>query len=275
MGQDLAGVIGDRVTRPEGVQDGDVQVRDVEAAVVVASVPQDDIRRRLGLREDGTVVHSREDQVAIVDMGFVLLALLDGGLVEVQVAVGLEPLDRLLLQITVWHGVTYDGNTLAHLLDDRRHRAGGLGFARSRSGGADGDDGPLRPDGRLPMAQEHEAGPCRDGARCQMHHRFVTQVRVGQYHHVHVLGHDHLFKFLLELDGDPLWVQIASERGWIGPVIDVRDLCRGECDHIVLLAIAEENVEIVEISTGRSHDYDALALQGNSLLGVGSIELRR
>jgi hypothetical protein len=88
----LAREVGELVARPVRVDDGDVEVGLVERRVVVAAVPDDDVRFLLGLAEDRLVVDAGVDDVARGDVRLVLLALLDGALVLIEVLDGGEAL---------------------------------------------------------------------------------------------------------------------------------------------------------------------------------------
>ncbi len=104
---------------PVGVGDDDLEVGLVEGEVVVAAVPEDDVGFLLGLAEDGPVVDAGVDDDAVVDVGLVLLALLDRALVLVEVGVGGEALDLLLDEVAVGHRVADGDDAAALLLEDR------------------------------------------------------------------------------------------------------------------------------------------------------------
>ena len=159
----LAGVVGELVPGPVRVGDDDLEVGLVEGEVVVAAVPEDDVGLLLGLAEDGLVVDAGVDDDALVDVGLVLLALLDRALVLVEVGVGGEALDLLLDQVAVGHGVPDGDHPAALLLEDRGDPAAGLALARAGPDGADGDDGLAALDHRVAGAEEDEVGARRPG----------------------------------------------------------------------------------------------------------------
>ncbi len=83
----LAGVVAKLVARPVRVDDDEVQVRPDERRVVVAAVPDDHVCLLLGRLQDRRVVDPREDEVALGEVGLVLLALLDRAVGGVEVLV--------------------------------------------------------------------------------------------------------------------------------------------------------------------------------------------
>jgi hypothetical protein len=104
----LTRVVAELVARPMGVDDHDVQVRADERGVVVAAVPEDDVGFLFGGSQDPLVVDSREDEVALGEMGLVLLPLFDRRVGRLEVLVPLEALDGLLGQVAVGHRVAED-----------------------------------------------------------------------------------------------------------------------------------------------------------------------
>lgn len=115
----LAGIVGELVTRAMRIGDHDVQIGDEEGQIVVAAIPQDDIRLVFGAGEDGGVIHAGEDHVTVIEVRLVLLALLDGGLVQVEVGVAAEALHGLLAQIAVGHRMAHHDDAPAQLAQAR------------------------------------------------------------------------------------------------------------------------------------------------------------
>ena len=130
----LAGVVEQFVAGPVGIDDDDLEVGFVEGEVVVAAVPEDDVGFFFGFAEDGFVVDAGVDDDPGLDVGFVLLALLDRALVLGQVVVGGEPLDFLLGQVAVGHGMADGGHLAALGLEDAGRPCARSGSCRSPSG---------------------------------------------------------------------------------------------------------------------------------------------
>ena len=87
-----------------------------------------------------------------------------------------------------------------------------------------------------------------------MHHVLVGHVRVREDDLVDPVRADKSLELAFGPDGDAVGVQVACERRRIDAAVDVGDLGRGEGDHFVLLAAAVDEVEVVEVAAGRSHD---------------------
>jgi hypothetical protein len=99
-------LVGDRTVGAERIDENDVEVRAQERKVVVAAVPQQDVRFRLGRRENGGVIDAGEDQRAGADVRLVLLPFLHRAVGVGEVVEGGKSLDRLAGEVAVRHGVT-------------------------------------------------------------------------------------------------------------------------------------------------------------------------
>ena len=129
----LARVVRGLVPGPVGVRHHDLQPRPVEGQVVVAAVPDDDLRLLLRLGQDGPVVHARVDHAARRDVRLVLLPLLDGAAVPVQVLHDREALDALPRDVAVRHGVADRHHLAALVAQDADHAPRGLALAAARA----------------------------------------------------------------------------------------------------------------------------------------------
>ena len=250
----LARVIQELVPRPVRVDDHDLEVRLVERQVVVPAVPDDDVGLLLRLGEDRAVVDAGIDDDPLDDVGLVLLALLDGALVPVHVLERREALDLLLHEVAVRHRVPDDRELLAHLEQDVGHPAGGLALPAARADRADRDDREPALDHRPVRADQLEVGPRGEHDARLVHQILVRHVGVREDHQLDALLLDELLELLLVIDRDALGVERAGELGRILASLDVRDLRRRERDHLVVLVLAVDAVEVVEIPAGRPHD---------------------
>src|SRR5207247_3880275 len=68
---------------------------------------------------------------------------------------------------------------------------------------------------------------------------------------------DELHQVLLREDGDSVGIPRAREGGRILAGLDAGDLGGGEGDDLNRWVVAENDVEVVEVSSGGSHDEDA------------------
>src|SRR5258708_1334337 len=84
-----------------------------------------------------------------------------------------------------------------------------------------------------------------------------------------------LFRSLLLEDRDTLRVARAGELGGVFPPGDVGDLGGGEPHHLVVRAVAEAEVEVVEVPPCGTHDEDTLRGHEPSLRLSGMIDSRR
>ena len=81
----LARVMGGLVSRPQRIDENDVEAWSDERKVVVAAIPQNDIRFFLGSLEDAGIVGTGKHQIADGEMRLILLALFDGALCGIEV----------------------------------------------------------------------------------------------------------------------------------------------------------------------------------------------
>ncbi len=122
---------------PVRVGQGDHEVRHVEGEVVVAAVPEYYIRFLLRGLEDLAVVDAGVHDDAAVDVGFVLLAFLDGALMQVEVIVCSEALDCLLGKVAIRHRMPDRYNLKARVDQRLTYIAGGLALSHTGADRAD------------------------------------------------------------------------------------------------------------------------------------------
>src|SRR5262249_55015582 len=84
----------------------DVQIGTYEWEVVVAAVPDDDVRFRGDTIDDLGVVHAGEDDLTRFEVRLVFLALIHGARPRCQIGAAREAMDSLPLEIAVRHRMT-------------------------------------------------------------------------------------------------------------------------------------------------------------------------
>jgi len=92
-----------------------------------------------------------------------------------------------------------------------------------------------------------------------VHHVLVRHVRVREDDLVHLVLADQVSELVLRVDRDSVRVEIARQERGIDAARDIRDLRRGEGDNVVFLAAPVDDVEVVEVATGRTCDENSLA----------------
>src|SRR5207302_4428833 len=136
----LARIVRELVARPQGIRDDDVEVRLKEGSVVVTAVPQEDLRLAFRLPQDLLVVHARIDDGPLVDVGLVLLPLLDRRLVAVEIRIRREAFHGLGGEVPVRHGIADNDDLLAMGPEDPGDPPGRLALPAPGADGADRDD---------------------------------------------------------------------------------------------------------------------------------------
>ncbi len=258
------------VARPERIRDHHEEVRLVEREVVVTAVPEDDVGLLLGLTEDRLIVDPGVKDPARVEMRLVLLALLDRGLVAVQVRVRREALDALLDQVAVRHRVADHHDLQTLRLEQARKVPGGLALAGPGARGARGDDRLRAPDHRLHGSQQHEVRATCQHAAGLVHHELVGDVAVGEYDPVDLLAREDAFEIGLRDDVDAVRVEGPGELRRVAPVIDPGDLGGRERDDLDRWVVAIDDVEVVEVAPGGAHDDYLRAVHGRPLLRISA-----
>jgi len=124
-----------------GIDQGDVHVRLIERGVVVAPVPEEDVRLRLDGFQDSVIVDAGEDHAPVGDVRLVLLPLLDRHLVVDQVLLGGEALDPLVQEVAVGHGMAHHSDPVSPAPQDVDDGTARLAFSDARARGADGHRG--------------------------------------------------------------------------------------------------------------------------------------
>ncbi len=262
----LAGIVAELVSGAVGIDQGDVEVGFVEGGVVVAAIPEDDVGLFLGFAEDLLVVDPGINDKTVVDVGFVLLALLDRALVAVEILVVFESLAGLFGEIAVGHGVADRDDPLAEALEQPRDVAGGLRFADTGANRGDGDEGLGRLDHGPRRRADAEVGAPPDDFARLVHDIGVRHIGVREPHFVDIMFADDLLEIGFGEDRDAFGIERTRDLRRIDPVLDVGDLRRRESDDVILLVVPVETVEIVKIATGRAHDDDPGSVHGFSSL---------
>ena len=108
----------------------------------------------------------------------------------------------------------------------------------------------------IPPPKTKEVGPGRDRCRSAVHHVFVQNVTVREHDVIDLMLADELHQLLFRLDGDSLGIKMSGQLGRIASVIDVRNLGGGEGDDLVCGIVAIQDVEVVKIPPGGTHDED-------------------
>ena len=87
-----------------------------------------------------------------------------------------------------------------------------------------------------------------------MHHVLVGHVRVGEHNLLDVVLADEIFELGLRANRNAVRIELTGQQRGVDAPCDVRDLRRREGEHVVLLAAAVDDVEIVEVPPGRTRD---------------------
>ena len=188
------------------------------------------------------------------DVGLVLLALLDRGVVPVEVLERRVPLHPLRLEVPVGHRVPNGHDALAGFLQDLGDRPRRLGLARTRADGTDGDHGDSRLQHRRSRPQQHEVRAGGHDLAGLVHHVRVGDVRVAEDDVVDLLLLDQRSEHALVVNLDAVWVALTGQARRVHPVVDERDLGRGEGDDLDPGIVPIGDVEVVEVAPCGAHD---------------------
>jgi len=80
----------------------------------------------------------------------------------------------------------------------------------------------------------------------------MRNVGIGEHHHVDRVVLDQALEILPLENRNPIRIQASSKDGRVTPSADVWDLGGSESNNLVVEVLAEENIEIVEVSARSS-----------------------
>lgn len=253
-------MVGQLVARPKWVGHHDEQVRPVERQVVVPAVPDDDFRLVLGGVEDVGVVDPGEDDASGIDMGFVLLAFLDRGVMQIEVGVTREPLDALCHEVAIGHRMADDHDPQPSVGQEAGHVAARLALAGAGPDGTDRHHRSPALQHRPPRSEQLEVGAGRHRTGSGVHDGLVTHIAVGEHDRVDALLGDDPTELRLGVDRDALGISRAGQCRRVAPIGDARDLGRREGDDRDTGILAVDDVEVVKIAPCCTHDQDPLLI---------------
>ncbi len=203
-------------------------------------------------------------------MRLVLLALLDGGLVAVEVLVGGETLDALLHEVAVRHRVADDHDLQPLRIEQGGEVARGLALAGAGARGAGGNDGLRAPDHGRDGTEEHEVrrrppAPGWPGASRTRGPRRCRRRRPGRSSGARRSSRAPSPGRCRSRPGRAARPAPADSDGDRS-----RDLGGREGDHLDAGVVAVDDVEVVEVAPRGAHDHDLRAVQGRPLLRISA-----
>ncbi|HTP90697.1 MAG TPA: hypothetical protein VMJ52_03115 [Xanthobacteraceae bacterium] len=107
--------------------------------------------------------------------------------------------------------------------------------------------------------EQNEIGAGSQSARRSVHDVLVPDVAVGEYDLIHSLRPAQRFKLRLSYDGNAMRIERARKSGRISPAADARYLRGGKCQNFNCRIVAIDDIEVVKIAAGRTHDDDPTA----------------
>jgi hypothetical protein len=88
-----------------------------------------------------------------------------------------------------------------------------------------------------------------------MHHLHMRDVAVTENGCVHLLFPDDLFEILLGINSDTFGVVRSGQIRRIDTAFDVGYLSGGEPYHLCIRVVTKNDIEVVEVSSGRSENH--------------------
>ncbi len=115
----FAGIVTQLMSRPVRISNHDKHIGHIEGEVVVTAIPQHNIDLLFRFTQDRFVVHACVHDNAVVEVGFVFLAFLNGAFVLVEIAVIGKALNLLFDQVAIGHGMPDGSHCITHLAQDQ------------------------------------------------------------------------------------------------------------------------------------------------------------
>ena len=119
-------------------------------------------------------------------------------------------------------------------------------------------------------AEQSEVGSGGQRPRRNMHHMLMGDVAVSEHDFIDGTSAAQPLELRLFEDRDASRVKPAGKRRRIAATIDIGDLSCRESDDFNGRIVAVDNIEIVEVPSGGSHDDDASAPKPALLAGLRS-----
>ncbi len=253
---EFARIVANGMVGAQRVHHGNEQVGLIEGQIVVAAIPNDNVGFLFGLAQNGLVVHAGVDHAAGNHMRLILFAFFNRHIVQFHVIHGGKALHGLLREVAVGHGVAYGHDALAHCAQDANDAAAGLALACARARGADGNHGLGGFHHGVLGAKQHEVGAHGHGANPRAHDVLIGDIAVREDGQIGACFREHALEIGLGFNGNPLRIQRSCQRRGIAATVDVGDLGGREGHHLIIGVIAEEDVEVVKIAPGGTHDHN-------------------
>jgi len=246
------------VTGTHRIEQHDVQVGPQEREIVVAAIPYDDRAFPLGKGKYRGIIDTRVDDGTALDMGLVLLALLDSAMRQIEIRAGGEALHPLCLEITVGHRVADHRAAEAEFPELPDQPARHLRFAATGAHRGYRQHRSLGVEHRVARSEKGEIRTARQHPGGGVHGIEMTDVAVGKDHFIDGAFADQLLEKLLVDDGDPFGVERSCQRCREAARGDTGDLRRGKRHYLDLRFIAKYAQEIMKVAARRAHDRDTL-----------------
>ena len=140
------------------IREHEKQIGPIERHVIVSPVPYDDFRFLFSLVEDGRIIDAGKNNEATNQEMLKFFHFLNRTVVLFHIIDAGKPLNLLLHQIPVWHGVTDHHNVFAKISQNLCDPPGCLTLATTGSHGSNGNDRLPGFDHGLVGAQQREVG---------------------------------------------------------------------------------------------------------------------
>ena len=165
----FARVVEQFMSYPVRIEQNDMNIRLIKGRIIVAAVPYNHVRLFFCGFKDFAVVNAGIYHNSLVDQRFVFFPFFQGALMGSKIPVGRKPLNLLLSQISVRHGMTNRHNLPAHFTQNGAYLAGGLGLSAPGSHGTDGNNGFPRFQHGIGGSDQDEIGAFGHGDGCLVH----------------------------------------------------------------------------------------------------------
>ena len=190
-------------------------------------------------------------------MRFVLFALFDGALLQVEIVQRGEALDGLLGKVSIGHGMANDNRLATKFAELGGDQARDGTLPASGADGAHGDDGHGRFDLSVLGSEQPEIGAGGNHARGKVHQVRIGDIAVGEHHSIDIFFGDDLLQIFFLKDGNAFWIEASGEFGWVVTARNIGDLSSGEGHHVIVKILAEYNIKVVKVAACGSKDKNS------------------
>mmetsp|Transcript_300 Transcript_300/g.648 ORF Transcript_300/g.648 Transcript_300/m.648 type:complete len:306 (-) Transcript_300:711-1628(-) len=256
------------------VDESNIKVRLVKAAIIIAAVPQDDIGFLFGLVENHFIVDAGKEKRTVTNVTKVLFPFLNGALVLVHIRFRFVTLASLTQQVLIIrHGVTNRCHLQTLALEVSRNVSRCLTLADACTRGAHGHDGLGGFHHGHMGRQLHKLASRRINTSRELLNGIVLEIGIRQGTGIGTRPGNDIFEFIFGENVKPVGILVSiyvivTQFGRKVAFVNAGNLGGSKCHDFDLGLFRPSVHKIKEVATGRTQNnyfFTGLGSQGTHL----------